>query len=229
MDYRLAQIQKKYSLADDGQRIAFLQEAAQLVSSLPSAVEREIYGGHAAQTAGVTPEAMRLEVDRALKARVRKAKRQQQRRDLAPASQLQPRARELRYENIRSALAEEGLLRLLMLDPGLAGRMEGITGEEFSSPLLGRAFDRLSRRAREGLSTQLAALAEEFSAEEMDHLAQVAQQPQTVANGGRAIHDYISVIRGEALLRSGEIQGDDLLLAVQKKYQQKKAYMEEKK
>ena len=137
------------SLNDDGQKVAFLQEAARLISALHSAVEREIYGGHAAQAAGVTPEAMQLEVQRALNGRLRKAKKQQERRDLTPVSQLQPRARGLRYENIRSARAEEGLLRLLMLDPGLAGQMGGITGEEFSSPLLGRAFDCLSSRARE--------------------------------------------------------------------------------
>ena len=228
VDYRLAQIQKKYDLADDSQRVAFLQEAAGLVSSLHSAVEREIYGGHAAQAAGVSTDTMKLEVDRALKGRLRKEKKRQERRDLAPASQLQPKARGLRYENVRSAMAEEGLLRLLMLDPGLAGRMDGVAGEEFSSPLLGRAFDRLNLRAREGLSTHLAALAEEFSGEEMDHLAQVAAQPQTVANSDRAIADYISVIRSERLLRSGEAQGDALLLAAQKRYQQKKAYMEEK-
>ena len=229
VDYRLAQIQKKYNLTDDSQKVAFLQEAAQLVSTLRSAVEREIYGGHAAQTAGVSPDTMKLEVERALKARLRKAKKQQERRDLTPASQLQPRARSLRYENIRSARAEEGLLRLLMLDPGLAGKMAGITGAEFSSPLLGRAFDALIRRAEEGLSTQLAALAENFDREEMDHLAQVAARPESVANSERAIADYISLIRGEKLLREGGEQGDDLLLAVQKKYQQKKAYMEEKK
>ena len=229
VDYRLAQIQKKYNLTDDSQKVAFLQETAQLVSTLRSAVEREIYGGHAAQTAGVSPDTMKLEVDRALKARLRKAKKQQERRDLTPASQLQPRARSLRYENIRSARAEEGLLRLLMLDPGLAGKMAGITGMEFSSPLLGRAFDALIRRAGEGLSTQLAALAENFDREEMDHLAQVAARPESVANSERAIADYISLIRGEKLLREGGEQGDDLLLAVQKKYQQKKAYMEEKK
>ena len=229
VDYRLAQIQKKYDLSDDGQRIAFLQEAAQLVAGLRSAVEREIYGGHAAQTAGVTPDTMKLEVERVLKGRLRKEKKQQERRDLAPASQLQPRARGLRYENIRSARAEEGLLRLLMLDPGLLGRMGELTGGEFSSPLLGRAFDRLAARAREGLSTQLAALAGEFTGEEMDHLAQVAAQPESVANSGQAIRDYISLIRGEGLLRGGGEQGDDLLLAAQKKYQRKKAYMEEKK
>ncbi len=128
VDYRLEQLRRKYNLADDAQKVAFLQEAAQLVSSLPSAVEREIYGGHAAQTAGVTPEAMAQEVKRAFSARLRREKKQQERRDLAPASQLQPKQRGLRYENIRSALAEEGVLRLVLLDPELLsadGRPDG--------------------------------------------------------------------------------------------------------
>ena len=94
-----------------------------MLSTLPSAVEREIYGGHAAQTAGVSPETMALEVKKAFQQRLRKEKKKQERRDLAPAVNQQPQTRELRYENIRSALAEEGVIRLLLLDPGLAGEM----------------------------------------------------------------------------------------------------------
>ena len=229
VDYRLTQLQKKYDLTDDSQRITFLQEAAQLISTLHSAVEREVYGGHAAQTAGVSPETVKLEVERALKGRLRKEKKRQDRRDMAPVNQLQPKVRGLRYENIRSALAEEGLLRLLMLDPGLVNRMGDLTGEEFSSPLLGRAFDRLRSRASAGLSTQLDAIAEDFSSEEMDHLAQVAVQPESVANSGQSIQDYISLIRGERLLRGGGEQRSELLLAAQRRFQQKKAYMEGKK
>ena len=227
VDYRLDQIRKKYDLSDDVQKVGFLQEAAELISSLSSAVEREIYGGHAAQTAGVSPEAMAQEVARTLRKRIRKAKKQQERKDLAPASQLQPKSRGLRYENIRSAMAEEGLIRLLILDPGLVGRMDGIRGEEFSSPLLGRAFDLLYGRGEEGLSTNLAALAEEFTPEEMSHLAQVAAKPEDISRAEQSVQDYISVIRREGVLRRGTGE-DDLLLAIQKRLQEKKAYMEEK-
>lgn len=227
VDYRLAQIEKKYELSDDTQKVAFLQEAAQLIAALSSPVEREIYGGHAAQTAGITPEAMAQEVSRALRARLRKAKKQQERRDLAPAAQLQPKARNLRYENIRSARAEEGLIRLLMLDPVRYRDMDGITGGEFSSALLGKVFDLLAQRAQAGMSTQLAALTGQLTGEEMNHMAQVAAQPESTADSDRSIKDYISLIRGEAIRRRGG-QADDLLLAAQKKYQEKKAYMEER-
>ncbi|RHR11189.1 DNA primase [Pseudoflavonifractor sp. AF19-9AC] len=228
VDYRLDQLRQKFDLEDDTQKVAFLQEAAQMLAGLHSAVEREIYGGHAAQTAGVSPETMAQEINRALKVRLRREKKQQERRDLSPASQMQPRSRGLRYENIRSARAEEGVLRLLLLDPDLLREAQGLTGAEFSSPLLGRAYDRLKARAEEGLSLHLAALAEEFTGDEMDHLAQVAAQPESAANARQAMADYIAVIRREALLRSSAGSGDDLLRAAQRRYQEKKAYMEEK-
>lgn len=91
----------------------------------------------------------------------------------------------MRYDNIRSARAEEGVLRLILLDSSLLEETEGLTGSEFSSPLLGRIFDLLRSRAAEGLSTQLPALAGALEPEEMAHLAggraagKSGQQPQS--------------------------------------------------
>lgn len=227
VDYRLEQIRKKYDLSDDSQKVGFLQEAAQLLSSLPSAVEREIYGRHAAETAGVSPEAVAQEVKKAFQRRLRKEQKQQERRDLTPAIQLQPKSRGLRYENIRSARAEEGVLRLLLLDPSLHRELTQLRPEEFSSPLLGKAYALLLRRAEEGLSTQLSLLAGELTGEEMDHLTQVASSPESMANSRQSLVDYIAVIRAEAIKRSGA-SGNDLLLAAQRSNLEKKAYMEEK-
>ena len=227
VDYRLEQIRKKYDLSDDSQKVGFLQEAALLLSSLPSAVEREIYGRHAAETAGVSPEAVAQEVKKAFQRRLRKEQKQQERRDLTPAIQLQPKSRGLRYENIRSARAEEGVLRLLLLDPSLHRELTQLRPEEFSSPLLGKAYALLRRRAEEGLSTQLSLLAGELTGEEMDHLTQVASSPESMANSRQSLADYIAVIRAEAIKRSGA-SGNDLLLAAQRSNLEKKAYMEEK-
>ena len=226
VDYRLEQIRKKFNLEDDVQRVAFLQEAAQLIASLHSPVEREIYGGHAAQTAGVTNEAMAQEVKKAFNTRVRKENKQRERRDLSPATKLQPEARSLRYENIRSARAEEGVIRLLMKDPGLIGRLDGLTSGEFSSPLLGKTFDLVLERLEHGASPELPTMTGDLTQEEMSHMTRVVDQPESTAHGTRAMADYISIIRGEAMHRS-DLAGDELLMAAQKKYQQKKAYMEE--
>ncbi len=120
-----------------------------------------------------------------------------------------------------------GCCALILLDSSLLEETEGLTGSEFSSPLLGRIFDLLRSRAAEGLSTQLPALAGALEPEEMAHLAWVAEQPENLANSRRALADYIALIREEGLRRSGTDE-EALLRAAQKRYQETKAYMEEK-
>ena len=227
VDYRLDQLRRQFDLTDDTQKIRFLQEAARMLSTLSSAVEREIYGRHAAEMAGVTADAMALEIKKAFSQRLRREKKKQERKDLTPSIQLQPSSRALRYENIRSARAEEGVLRLVSLDPSLAGSTEGLRSEEFSSPLLGKVFDLFSQQTQQGLSPSLAALAGQLTGEEMDHLSHIITQPESLANGRQALQDYIAIIRGEALRRDTD-DADALLRAAQQRHQIKKSYMEEK-
>lgn len=105
--------------------------------------------------------------------------------------------------------------------------LDGLTGSEFSSPLLGKVYTLLQRRFREGLSTQLSALTGELEGDEMDHLAHVVSQPESLANSHQSLCDYIGIIRRESLRRR-ETDQDDLLRSAQKKYLEKKAYVEDK-
>ena len=65
IDYRMEAVASKYDLSDGEQKIAYAAEISQLIASLPSAVEREVYAGRAAQAAGISRDAMLLEVKRA--------------------------------------------------------------------------------------------------------------------------------------------------------------------
>lgn len=119
VEFRMAQIAGKYDLSDDQSRIAYCGEVSQLLATLANPVEREVYTARAAETAKITPEAMKLEVQRAYRQALSRERKAELRRDLNPAAQLQPKDRSLRYENVRSARAEEGILRLLVLDADL--------------------------------------------------------------------------------------------------------------
>lgn len=223
IEYRLRQIQVKYDLSDDAQKVEFLRESAAMLSTLPSPVEREIYGGRAAQAAGISPQAMAQEIQREYQRRLRQAKKQQERRDLTPAAQLQPREYGIRYPNMRSGRAEEGVLRLMLLEPALFRESESLTPEQFSVPVLGRVYALLRQRFQEGRSTQLAALAGELTSEEMSFLAGVLEKPESLAHSQQALRDYIAIIQTEALKRAGESAVDPLLAAAEK-FREKKAY-----
>ncbi|MBC5733325.1 DNA primase [Lawsonibacter hominis] len=222
-DYKLDTLQQRHDLSDEEGRLAFLREAVETVASLRSPIEREIYGNKAAAAAGVSAEAMAQEVKRELARRMKQAKKKQERRDLTPAVQLQPKERELRYANLRSARAEEGVLRLLLLESALFQETAGLKPEQFSAPALAKIYGLLLRRHREGRSTQLAALAGELSPEEMNHLVSVMDQPESLAHSQQALRDYIEIIETEALKRSGTDQVDPLL-AAREKFREKKGY-----
>lgn len=217
MEFRLAQIQGKYDLTDDRQRLEYAGEASELLAGLESPVERDIYTVRAAEAAKLTPEAMKLEVQRAFKRRVAKEKKARERRELNPTMELQPKDRALRYTNVRSALAEEGVLRLLLLDDSLFPKdAPPLREEAFSSPLLGRVFSLLWRQREAGGTPRLAALAETLSSEEMSHITNLCQKPESVANGRQALADYIAVVQKEAAKRDSGETVDPLLAATEK-------------
>ena len=223
IEYRLEQIKRKFDLKDDAQRVEFLREAADMIAGLSGSVEREVYGTRAAQAAGVSAEAMAQEVKKRREQRMRKERKRQERRDLAPAANLQPAQRGLRYDNVRSAAAEEGVVRLAMLDPTLLEQTQGLTGAEFSAPLLGKVFDLLRDRHADGRSVQLGSLSGTLSPEEMSHLARVLDQPEGLGQAGKALADYIDIIRTERLRREGGTD-DAALRAALERHRKAKGY-----
>ena len=220
VEFRMAQVAGKYDLSSDEARIAYCEEISSLLASLPSAVEREIYTTRAAEIAKITPEAMKLEVQRAFKRRLAQEKKAELRKDLNPAAQLQPKERSLRYDNVRSARAEEGILRLLLLDESLFPTEMPLKPEQFSSPLLGKVFGILWQTRQEGRVPSVAGLSTELSSEEMSHITAICQQPESAQNGRQALADYIRIVQTEADKRAGG--GIDPLLAATEKYKDKK-------
>ena len=216
VEFRMAQVAGKYDFTSDESRVAYCEEISNLLASLPGAVEREIYTVRAAETAGTSPDAMKLEVQRAFKRRVAKEKRAELRKDLNPAAQLQPRERALRYENIRSARAEEGVLRLLTLDESVFPPESPLREEQFSSPLLGKAYSLLWQAKCEGRSPTVSCLTGHLSGEEIAHITAICQQPESAQNAAQALADYIRIIQAEADKRAGGAAIDPLLAAVEK-------------
>ena len=218
MDFRMAQLRSKFDLSNDRGRIEYAAAAAELLADVANAVEREVYTVRAAEAAGITPDALKLEVRRAFSRKARKDRREQERRDLRPAAAAQPKERSMRYENTRSALAEEGVLRLLTLDDALFGAAPPLREEEFSSPLLGRFFTALWLQRENGGAIRLSALDGAFTSDELGHLAGILQKPESTDHASRekALRDYVRIIKEERTKRLAA--SEDPLAAAYKKY-----------
>ena len=203
MDFRMDAVAAKYDLSDPEQKIAYGGEISQLIASLSNAVEREIYAGRAAETAGISRTAMITEVERARGKQRGRERRTLQRENLNAAALRQPRDRTIRYGDLRSAMAEEGVIRLLLLDGALSDQCRRLEPEDFSSGFLGRMY-RLLREAWDGGHPMTAAaLLARCTAEETSHLSGVLQKPEASAYADKALEDYIQIILRSAEKRLG--------------------------
>ena len=207
IDYQLQRVTDKYDLSVDEQKVAFLKEASDMVAHLPGSVERQVYAMRVASMAGVGSDVVSQEVERRRKRLVRTAQRADAKNTAHPERQLQPKEKELRYDDPESAAAEEGIIRILYLDQGLCRGKELPPPEMFSSPALARIYSVLKGKFENGDIISMASMSAALLPQEAALLASVLQKPEALRNGDKALADYIERIKNRHELKQS---GGDL-------------------
>ena len=218
VEYQLNVIRKKYDLSVDDQKIRYVQESAELISTLDSSIKREVYGGRVAEAAGISSDAMKMEIGKAFKRRIDRDKKKQEKTSLEPMKALQPKDRSIRYDNMKSALAEETVLAQALREPALLDACKTLTQEHFSVDLLGRVYGQMQKRHQQGREVSLGVL-EDLTVEEASHIAGICQK-QTGPVNERAFRDCVKIILEEQ--QSRQVSTDDDLLALRNKLKESK-------
>ena len=220
VEYQLNAIRRKYDLRVDDERVKYIQESAQLISTLGSSVQREVYGHRVAEEGKISFEAMQMEVAKAWKNRQKREKKAQERIDLSPARNLQPKSRTIRYDDVKSARAEEGLIAMAMKDPALLDLAGNLKPEEFSVPLFANVYTQMQTRHLSGLGVSVASL-EDLDTDQASHIAMVTQNQAGPVNE-QAFRDYIDLIHDRCRKRS--VSSDEDLLALRNRKKESGGY-----
>ena len=220
MDYRLRAIREKYDLSVTEQKSDYLREAVDLLSRLPDEVRRQVYAMDLAKELGLPSDVIVADVERRRRRVVNGMYREVQKQQTQPEKLMQPAARELRYDDPASAAAEEGLIRLLSLEPSLISTPGLPPPEDFSAPALGRIYGVLRERIEKGQSVDTDHLTAELSADELSLLVAINNKPERLNRSRQSILDYIAKIKERKEQRSG---GTDLL-ALRDQLKKKKGY-----
>ena len=218
VEYQLNAIKKKYNLAEDDQRIRYVHESAELISTLGSSVQREIYGNRVAEAAGISVDAMKLEIGKAYKRRLEKDRKAQEKIDLTPVKNLQPKVRTIRYDNMKSAMAEEGAIALALQDPSLMDKAKNLTGDKFSVPVLGKVYDQLFSMHQKGMEVTLAALSD-LTPEETSHIVGICQHREGPVNE-TAFSDCVKTIL--SISQAAKVSTDEDLMNFRNKLKESK-------
>ncbi len=221
-EYRLSKLRENFDLSDDAQRVDYLRAAVELIAQLPGAVEREVYSSREAQNTGVSAAAMRDEVERKRKALIKAGRNREHKQAMQPTRQIQPKSRALRYDNVRSAAAEEGVLKLAAQMPELISKTD-LGAEEFTSPVLGKAWQAFCDAFAAGRSVGAACLEGRLNSEEAAHIAHLLSAPAQSADVKKAFGDYVSAIRTIGKRQAAQ-HDESALMAVFEDYRNKKGY-----
>ena len=115
-------------------------------------------------------------------------------------------------------MAEETVIALSLREPALLDRAGELKPEEFSVSLLGKVYEQLIGRHRQGLEVSVAVLTE-LTAEEMSHVVLICQRQQGPISE-QAFDDCVRIIKGEH--QSASVDSEDDLLALRNKLKEKK-------
>jgi DNA primase len=220
VEYQLNSIRRKYDLREDDQKIKFVHEAAEMICTLGSAVQREVYGGRVAEAAGISADAMKMEIGKAYKRRIDREKKKQEKIDLAPAQAMKPKARSIRYDNMKSAMAEEAVIAMVLKDPSLLDKTAELKKEMFSVDVLGNVYGQLYQRHFQGLEVSLGVLSG-LEGEEMSHVAMILHK-QSGPVSEDALRDCIRTIRSE--YQKKQVSSADDLLALRERMKERKGF-----
>lgn len=218
VEYTLRKMRDKYDLSAPENKLNFLQEAEVYVAAFPGRTERELYAMRLSEMVGVSADAVKQDVETQRKRLAGKEKRQVEKQSLNLTGRSPVRS--VRYEHTRSAMAEEGIVRLLYLDPQLLDGDNLPGPEEFTVPELGHIYQVLRGHPRDG-TPSIAALSGSLSPDEISLLTNLLQKPEILSNGKTALTDYIDIMHSERQDR--EPDGD--LRTYAESLRKKKAYL----
>jgi len=220
IEYRLQTIRGNHNTGTDEGRLKYLSEATQYLAYIESRPEREIYSIRVAETANVSIDSVKNEINRIISIKRKKNRKDFEKTVTRPKISVQPANREHRYENEASAVAEEGVIRCLMSDCVLIKIVseKGFSTDEFTSPLLSKIYSNIEQRLITDKKADKAQIVSTLEPDEAALLITILQKPESMANSEKAIHEYIDKIRGE---RMAKAKTDESLLLEIKKLKKK--------
>ena len=176
VEHRLLEIGRGHNLATSEGKLAYYNEAAALLATLDSPVERELYAGRLSEILSVSKEAILQEIARARRKKERQAVKQQLpniiRQERREMQSVNPDA--VTYP--RAAAAEESLLGILMLHPNFIRQVREVLSPEQMMTAFNRGlYQQILDRDRQGLLVELAFLAADYDEAGMAYITRMVK------------------------------------------------------
>lgn len=173
-EHQLARLRADYDLETPAGKVGFLKEAARVLASVSSPVEREVYLGKLGSELAVDKEAVKAEVNRAEQKRRKRDRYQTEKaliRNKPAAAAATPEEERLMRNHPKKARAEERLLSYLIRHPDRWRPIrEKLPAERFLTRTGRDIYEALTARLRDGRPIGLSELGEDLPDSAMGRL-----------------------------------------------------------
>lgn len=204
IEYRILGAREKADLSTTSGKVSFLMNIAQILASLDSSIERDVYAEKIAEELSVDKNAILSQVKEIAKKNMRT-----HRREVINSEVTKNRQRDTvnpqRRDNIRAASAEEGVIALLMRNPDFYSSVrEKLEADDFVTDFNKRVYIFLTDRIVRNESVELTVFSSEFNPDEMGRIVSVMNREKQRANTVDELMRCIEVIKEEKKHKSGE-------------------------
>ena len=214
-EYKLEAVTAKYdlSLVESKRRVA--DELSAIISDYHSTVERELYSKRVGEVLGISPDAIRSDVERIRKKKIRELNQDQNREAHATLRQYSNKVNPDAAKNLRASYAEETILGMMMIYPeyreGVLRGDYSLQTDDFFTEFGRRAFNSIMELEANG-GYIYALLGEYFNPDEMSALEDMQQRRRSLAeNGTEVFKTSIDVLRVESQKEKANASGGQSL------------------
>ncbi|MBQ7324512.1 MAG: DNA primase [Clostridia bacterium] len=212
-DFKLDKIIRDNPIVTPDGKIKALEESVRLIASFPSAAAREIYLHRIAELLNVTPDSIRRDVEKLLRNRDKKEKREEAKQMIRQSEGYGDRINPDYVKNTVAASEEETILVIMLLHPEIWTELqksgETLTVDDFFTAFGKKVFESLEPNLSDPLF-EPGMLGEVLSVEEMDRVASIRRSRSLLQqNTITVLRDSIDRLR-EATTRR-EMSIEDIL------------------
>ena len=190
-DYNLEKIATSYNLELPEEKIKASSEACALIAGAYTEVERDIYIRRAAERLGISQEALKNDVERQRRARIREAKQKESRDAQLSVKNIGDRVNPDAAKHIKATAAEEALLGLMLIYDEFrrdaANKTVPICPDDFVTAFSRRVFEALCELENSEAGYSKAMLGQMFDIDELGRIERIEIDRRRLARNDRDV------------------------------------------
>jgi len=198
VEFKILGVRGNFDLQTTDGKIGFLNEVVKILSKIDNEIEKDLYISRLSEELSVSREAIKSQVNAAVRRRYRGEKREVFKNVQKYTSGFDDKVNTDRSKYLRAAKAEDILISTLLNNQDFSDKVfEMIKSDEILTSFNRRLFKFLEDNMQNGAGVELSAFNSDFTPDEMGYITRL-YRGENISNTIKECEDCIAVIKQEA-------------------------------